>query len=404
MKVTSHLAAPSMIGYLFQVRVALLESLRRLKNGEAFHVSVERFDDVAFDNGPDPVSQLQTKHHLAKGGTLGNMSPDLWGTLRVWCDQEYKNALPSGTLLYLLTTSAAPADSVAALLRQGTDRVNNLARVVSLLTEISANKGSNKNREAYAAFQRLTPEKREKLLDRVIVIDNYPTFADVSKSLQKELCFVVPPENLAEAIEGLEGWWFKQMVNALQQGACSIAHTEVLDRLNAVREGYKKDPFSVPAELSEREQAVEVESYQTFPFIKQLMLVGAGPEAKKNASKAYFLASNLRIHWIENLSLKPGDLTRYDNTLTEVWNERWALTRDESASLSETEQVKMGYELYKAIVQIPPRTVRDAHPSSNRIFRGSFHILANEYPVGSPRVPRIGWHPFYEKHIKEDTE
>jgi hypothetical protein len=41
-------AADSALGYLYQVRVALLWSLRRLKTENDFTVSLETLDDVSF--------------------------------------------------------------------------------------------------------------------------------------------------------------------------------------------------------------------------------------------------------------------------------------------------------------------------------------------------------------------
>ena len=44
-------AADSALGYLYQVRVALLWGLRRLKVGSDFLVSLETLDDVVFETG-----------------------------------------------------------------------------------------------------------------------------------------------------------------------------------------------------------------------------------------------------------------------------------------------------------------------------------------------------------------
>lgn len=42
-------AASSAIGYLYQIRCALLESLRRLPDGHEFTMSIETLDAVVFD-------------------------------------------------------------------------------------------------------------------------------------------------------------------------------------------------------------------------------------------------------------------------------------------------------------------------------------------------------------------
>jgi len=78
-------AADSALGYLYQVRVALLWALRRLKSGNDFLISLETFDDVTFETkGGKPEELLQTKHHQNREATLTDASEDLWKSLRVW--------------------------------------------------------------------------------------------------------------------------------------------------------------------------------------------------------------------------------------------------------------------------------------------------------------------------------
>ncbi len=76
-------AAPSMLGYLYQVRVALLWAIRQSRVGD-FTVSVETLDDVSFEVDGDPVAVLQTKHSMRAASGLGDLSSDLWKTLRIW--------------------------------------------------------------------------------------------------------------------------------------------------------------------------------------------------------------------------------------------------------------------------------------------------------------------------------
>ena len=75
-------AADSALGYLYQVRVALLWSLRRLESENDFAVSLETLDDVFFQKqGGAPAELLQTKHHLKQKAALTDGSPDLWKSL-----------------------------------------------------------------------------------------------------------------------------------------------------------------------------------------------------------------------------------------------------------------------------------------------------------------------------------
>jgi hypothetical protein len=71
-------AVDSTLGYLYQVRCALLWTLQRLKAEPDFLVGIETLDDVAFETtGGDPTVLLQTKHHRASTGALTDASSDL---------------------------------------------------------------------------------------------------------------------------------------------------------------------------------------------------------------------------------------------------------------------------------------------------------------------------------------
>ncbi|MBE0548573.1 MAG: hypothetical protein IH627_13185 [Rubrivivax sp.] len=69
-------AGASMLGYLYQVRVALLWAIRQSRIGD-FSVSVETLDDVSFEANGDPIAVLQTKHSVHSTSGLSDLSPEL---------------------------------------------------------------------------------------------------------------------------------------------------------------------------------------------------------------------------------------------------------------------------------------------------------------------------------------
>lgn len=79
-----HGAAPSALGYLYQCRYALLEGLCAVRNTPQLFISIEKFDDVAFEANGEPTDLIQTKHHIDKTGDLFDSSVDLWKTIAVW--------------------------------------------------------------------------------------------------------------------------------------------------------------------------------------------------------------------------------------------------------------------------------------------------------------------------------
>ena len=56
-------AAPSLAGYLFQCRLALLIGLQMAKKKPNGHVSIEKFDDITFHDEDLSLCLLQSKHH-----------------------------------------------------------------------------------------------------------------------------------------------------------------------------------------------------------------------------------------------------------------------------------------------------------------------------------------------------
>jgi hypothetical protein len=112
-------AVDAALGYLYQVRCALLWTLKRQRTESTdFQVSIETLDDVTFERvGGEPTDLLQTKHHRRGVASLTDASPDLWKTLRIWFEGHKSKAVPASTALYLVTTATCGEDSVAALLR-----------------------------------------------------------------------------------------------------------------------------------------------------------------------------------------------------------------------------------------------------------------------------------------------
>src|SRR5690606_28766613 len=110
-------ATASMLGYLYQVRLALLDSLRRLRRFGTFSVSIETLDDVAFERQGSPTELLQTKHHIDRQANVSDAGPDLWKSIRVWVDALQQGRSGADSVLYLVTTSEAPSGSAASYLR-----------------------------------------------------------------------------------------------------------------------------------------------------------------------------------------------------------------------------------------------------------------------------------------------
>src|SRR5690554_4330168 len=115
-KPTDFSATDSALGYLYQFRLGLLSSLRRLSRDASFTVYFETLDDVVFEEAGTPAELLQLKHHCEHAANLTDASPDLWKTLRVWMEGRANSTIPTDGQLFLVTTSAVGAGSAASKL------------------------------------------------------------------------------------------------------------------------------------------------------------------------------------------------------------------------------------------------------------------------------------------------
>jgi len=86
-----HDASESATGYFYQCRFALFASLNEMADTPDLEISIEKFDDIAFEKNGDPIALIQTKHHINGIGNLTDASVDLWKTLGIWASLVSKD-------------------------------------------------------------------------------------------------------------------------------------------------------------------------------------------------------------------------------------------------------------------------------------------------------------------------
>jgi len=148
--VNKYSAVDAALGYLYQVRLALLYALRRQKSDGDFLVSLETLDDVTFhSDAGTPTDLLQTKHHRSRTASLSDASSDLWKTLRIWFEGRADDSIPPNASLYLITTGNAADGSVAACLRAEDRDVQSALFALNATANTSENTDNQKAYEAY---------------------------------------------------------------------------------------------------------------------------------------------------------------------------------------------------------------------------------------------------------------
>ncbi len=379
-----HGAAPSALGYLFQCRYALLAGLEALPNSPGLLVSVEKFDDVAFEAGGDPTEVIQTKHHVDRAGDLSDASVDLWKTLGIWLSRVVEDIeAPFRMRFVLLTTAQAPAGSAASFLRVRERDEEAADKLLLRATIASKNKQTAEARKAYAAM----PEQlRVSLLRAVMILDGSPNVLDVREEIARELRHAAQRDQIDNLVERLEGWWFGAVIRAMSSAApTAIPVLAIEQRIDELREEFKRDALPVDFKAVVPSVTVIAELDKR-PFVQQLRKIEIGPKRIEYAIRDYYRASEQRSRWAREDLLIDGELEHYERDLTEAWEPRHAAIFEDADGCSHEGKVKLGQNLFRWAEQdanFPLRTVRDRF-----LTHGSYHILANRYEVG--------WHPDFK--------
>ena len=381
----THEASASAAGYLFQCRYALYAGLCAIPDTPQLEISIEKFDDIGFEAQGEPTELIQTKHHIAKQGSLTDASADLWKTLLIWCKRVAQEIeAPFRMRFVLLTTGAAPDNSAASLLRM---RERNEVKADKRLLEVVATSKSKENAAAYAAYAALPEELRLSLLRAIDVLDGSPNIIDVRDEIARELYHAAARDQVDHLVERLEGWWFGVVVKALTGAGPNAIPVLALDqRVDELREEFKRGALPVDYKTKEPPPAVIAELDKR-PFVRQLRRIQIGPNRVEWAIRDYYRASEQRSRWAREDLLVNGELETYEQELVEAWQPRHAALLDELTPTCPPEKkVLLGQSLFKWVEQdanFPLRSVRERF-----LTHGSYHILSNRYV--------LGWHPDYK--------
>ncbi|UJS18771.1 MAG: hypothetical protein L3J17_06875 [Candidatus Jettenia sp.] len=385
-------AAESLIGYIYQCRLALLESLKRLKSDPDIAVAIESLDDVVFEKDGSPTEVIQVKHHIKRKASLTNASSDLWKTIRIWSDLFAEGVIKEGAILCLMTTETATDSSAARFLRvEGRD----ISVAESLLLRTSQTSSNENNKDAYVKFNSLQPDQRKTLLDRMLILDNCPLSKDLRAYLNHELWGHCDRQHAEQFLCYLEGWWLQRVVARLDSDRSKpITGQEIDSELMALREQFKLNALPIHPEIQAANP--DVTPFANWVFTKQLRLINVGENRIQRAVKNFYQASEQRSRWVREDLLVDNEMDKYDDTLKEEWAIRFEQSKDSMASnANSADKIASGQKIYQwaeAEADFPIR------PSCQARFitRGSYQMLANRL--------QVGWHPDFESLLSPQSE
>jgi hypothetical protein len=387
---TDFSATDAALGYLYQVRLALLLSLQRLAKDEIFATYIETLDDVVFANDGSAPELLQLKHHRERAANLTDASTDLWKSFRIWIEGRANGSIPEDAKLYLLTTSSVGSASAASYLmleeRNETEALMRLRATASTST-------NETNEPAYSLFRALSSSEQEDLAKSVFILPRAPNIITVGEDLRKEARLAVKRTHLDSFLSRLEGWWYRRAIKHLiEPNADPILSNEIESMFDDLREQFKHDALPVDQDILEAE--VDFESYEDMVFVKQVKLTGIRSRRILAAIRDYYRAFEQRSRWVREDLIFIGELNDYERLLKEEWELEFDRVADELGDNAADEAKQIAAKKVYSWVEESCFPIRQVHNPC--ITRGSFHMLSDHL--------KVGWHPEFMQRLQQVLE
>ncbi len=379
-------ASGSLAGYIYQCRLALLLGLQAVKKKPNSQISIEKFDDIAFDNDDHAECLIQTKHHIS-AKELTDYSVDVWKTLRIWIEDFKSGVITNAdTRRVLITTAVAPEGSAISKLRPEASALDRQA-ALSGFQEVATSSTNEKTKVARDLFLSLTDEEAELLLESIHVLDAAPNLPDVRDDIEGELR-ILAPSHSDKVTEALEGWWLKVIAKRLVgEEKTQIPLQDILRKANEIGGMYGPDglPVSAPDEFGDK---VYDSSDEADIYVRQMRLVQLPDTTVQRGIRDFYRARAQRSKWAREGLLLDGETAKYDARLQDQWERRFDSDCSEATHADDDEKRKVGRGIYHWANQ---QQVGFRNVVEGWITAGSFQGLSDRL--------KVGWHPHYTEHL-----
>ncbi len=383
-------AAEPALGYLYQIRYALLEILRQPEESICF---IEKDDDVDFLD-PEEGRILASLKHKAPGDTLTDLSPDFWKSVRIWLTDYLKNSDgPVPVRYYLVTTGRVQIGSLLSAFLPDAPFPDNLVVRIEATLAGSNSKTIKKTRDL---LETLAKERWASFFRRITIFDRQQRINEIPQLVMAELK-AVRPKSRPSVFQRLEGWWVDACIKLLTgKRVEAFRGGEVWEMVSFFSEQFRDENLPIDFEDAEPEGGIHPETDDR-NFVRQLRAIGLGTSRISRAILDYYQASQQRGAWLRESATLDGELERYDKRLVREWARIREITFDgHKTDAPEVVLQTLGKKLFNDLStreNLDLRIRRDV--TASFVVLGSYHILANE------EKPRVYWHPRFPERITE---
>lgn len=385
---TGHGAAGPALGYLYQVKLALLELLRADERIPGCGISLEIWDDVAWEADASPLELIQAKHTVRSGSVLTDLSAEVWSAVGVWLDAGAPGAV-DGPRLCLVSNAVADEASGLSLLRSDSRDVE---AAHELLVRAAGRSKAEGTRLVRKRFLDLADADRLTFVGRIRVLDGAPDVSSVDDEVRRLLRWVLPPEGAETFLAAVWGRWWDFAVALLRRGRRSVSPDEWQREVALLRSSLAMQTLltTVPDLSDEDKRRAQAESGRR-TFVRQLQWVGVSSVFLQRCVVDYHRAVVQFEAWAQDDLVGSEDTDRFKRALRSEWELQFgsALSRL-PAGATEAAERELGLGLLDTMLN---QTMVRLRPNYQDPFvaRGMLHELADGR--------EIGWHPRFRDHL-----
>ena len=382
------------LGYIYQIKYALLLILTTARELENPKVRIESLDDIDIDD-INSLNLYQTKLHITNKGNLTDASVDFWKTIRIWCENISTGAIDiDNTVFNLITTENVPETSVLHNFTENNFSEDNIKEIIKKLELVTIDSTNLTNAKGYEAFQNLSFDIKKKLIKNIRIIDNSIGVEEIDSKIKKQLILSSYPDHLDAFLEILDGWWLKKAIENLMGKIEHIEANELQIKIANIRDSFNSDSlpnhFPEPLEISDE----DVETLKEKKFLKQLEIIELNLNSRtvKRAISDFRRAFEQRSKWLRLHLLNTEEEEQYDKKLQDHWRNIFDIMCDESEDKGQDELKTLGKRFYldQFANACPQIKIREKF-NEDYLTRGSYQILSD--------TKKVGWHPKFKDEL-----